>query len=319
MEVPYKSIHSGRLRISLAIWAIPSRLSQRPALHAVANTTGKPERLEEPGDKLELLIKVDDEKEMSYLEERQALFVTVAWRSGCFSGPLPTELLGKAFARVQNQPKTGQGLNGSEIFRQASILNSEAKWGKHVDIPRKWRSFAQLCNEAHGMPRGIMSEQDMNARFPPDMRHECPPGSIFAYTQSLDLNQLILSTRRGRFGRKVIVIEFGDFVPEIIPGAINLERINHVRQNSPNSLFTLLALSITEDKHSMTRSGPPKEEVSWYDSAGEILGDGTPQPIEIELMLVETENGVSRRVGLAWAYLKSWINQNPQFRTFHLV
>ncbi|OJZ81534.1 hypothetical protein ASPFODRAFT_37333 [Aspergillus luchuensis CBS 106.47] len=208
------------LRTSLAIWAIPSRLGQRSALQVVANSIGEPERLEET-DELTC-----HRRSNSY--DCQALAVVIAWRSGCFSGSLP------------------------------SVLDTEVTWSESLNILRKWKSMEQLCNEAHGMPQAIMSEQDMNARFPPGLCHGCLPGSIFAYTQSLDLKPLILSTRGGQPGNEPSVIEVGDFMPKIISGAIDMERINHVRQHNPDSLFTLLALSITRNTHTPRRGGIKK-------------------------------------------------------------
>ncbi|RAH53990.1 hypothetical protein BO85DRAFT_471635 [Aspergillus piperis CBS 112811] len=195
-----------------------------------------------------------------------------------------------------------------------------------------WKSHAQLCEEAHGMLGNDMREQDMNARFPSYMRQACSSGSILVYTQSLNLNQLRLGKKSQRYyEEEVFVIEAGDFVAEVITGSLNMERINLVQQKDPNSQFTLLALSVTHndgDMSSMCMPAIPREYVWWDCSArrkmldnidGPSSIDDIYRPLRIELMLVETENGVSRRVGLAWAYLKSWIDQGPQFRTFHLV
>ncbi|PWY62703.1 hypothetical protein BO83DRAFT_458240 [Aspergillus eucalypticola CBS 122712] len=256
------------LRTSLAIWAIPPRLGQQSALRVIANSIGESAGLEET-DELTC-------NRRSYSDDCQALAVVIAWRSGCFSGSLP------------------------------KMLNTEVRWSENLNILRKWKSMEQLCNEAHGMPQAIMSEQEMNARFSPDLCHGCLPGSTFAYTKSLDLKQLILSTRGGQPGNEPSVIEVDDFMPKIISGAIDMERINHIRQHSPDSLFTLLALSITRNTHTPSRGELRKEGVCWYDSGG-------------NLMLVETKNGVSRRVGLAWAHLQSWVNHKRQFRTFHIV
>ncbi|PYI35733.1 hypothetical protein BP00DRAFT_422138 [Aspergillus indologenus CBS 114.80] len=35
-----------------------------------------------------------------------------------------------------------------------------------------------------------------------------------------------------------------------------------------------------------------------------------PEPFQLGHMLVETEDGVSRRIGAAWTYFKRWTSQN---------
>ncbi|GKZ99227.1 hypothetical protein AnigIFM60653_003433 [Aspergillus niger] len=287
------------MRASLAIWAIPCRARQRLDLQVIANTLGKSEKLNKLDDVKSP--KNKNEKETTHTAHelyapcklrdlRTRLGVVMAWRCGCFSGSLP------------------------------GILNTPFTWGEYKVIARKWRTLGHLCNEAHGMPQGNMSEQDIEARFPSNMRQGCPPGSIFVYTQSLNLNPLQLSLKKDRSLQKdILAIEVGDFLALVIGGSINIERINHVRQHNPESCFSLLAISLSEPWVSKTGNLEPRNEDFWYDSAGVSLSQITHGPHSIELMLVETENGISRRAGLARGYLKRWIDQNPQFQTFHLV
>ncbi|RDH20760.1 hypothetical protein M747DRAFT_331218 [Aspergillus niger ATCC 13496] len=287
------------MRASLAIWAIPRRARQRLELQIIANTLGKPEK---PN-------KLDDVKSPNNMNEKEVthtahelyapcnfrdlrtrLGVVMAWRCGCFSGSLP------------------------------GILNTPFTWGEYKVFARKWRTLGHLCDEAHGMSQGSMSEQDIEARFPSNMRQGCPPGSIFVYTQSLNLNPLQLSLKKDMSLQKdILAIEVGDFLALVIDGSINIERINHVRQHNPESCFSLLAISLSEPWDSETEHLKPRTEDFWYDSAGVPLGQNPHDPHAIDLMLVETENGISRRAGLARGYLKRWIDQNPQFQTFHLV
>ncbi|RAK90920.1 HET-domain-containing protein [Aspergillus costaricaensis CBS 115574] len=267
-QIEFKSARYDRalwekFRGSLAIWAIPSRLTRRPALRVVANTLGESEGFDEL-DELKSLNWRDEENIPEDMKEfiLARLAVVMAWKRGCFSGALP------------------------------KILNTTTTWKEYENIVGQWRSLAQLCDEAHGMPRGSMSKQDMDARFPLSMRQDCPFGSIFVYTQSLDLNPLKMSAKH---------------------------RINHAHQRETAVQFNLLALSVTPHNRMDVACVAPEKGDFWYDSAGEGLCDTTPESFGVELMIVETENGISRRVGLAWAILKHWINQNPQFRTFHLV
>ncbi|GKZ26625.1 hypothetical protein AbraCBS73388_002874 [Aspergillus brasiliensis] len=294
-----------KLRASLAIWAIPNKPSRRPALQVIPNTLGEAGGLNEL-EELELLNRryeeaLADRGPMDYGPRSFSMWarlaVVIAWRCGCFSGSLP------------------------------SILHTQATWTEYEKIVSNWKSLAQLCDEAHGMPGGNMSEADMAVRFPMSIRQECPPpppppppGSIFVYTQSLNVNPLKLSLKREHYHRDQYAIEHGDdFMAQVIPGSLNLERINHVRQQNPDSVFHLLSLSILPDDCIRPLGPVLKDEDFWYDSAGTKLRGIVHRPFEIELMLVETENGMSRRVGLAWAYLKHWVDQKPQFGTFHLV
>lgn len=312
-----------KARASLAIWAIPSNSGQRLALQVVANTMGETRGFDER-DELESLNRIHGEdtarlediadeiewekqkrlEDISTGEElrcvrrsidflRARLAFLVAWKCGCFSGSLP------------------------------NTFNTSATWKGYGRVVSNWRSLAQLCDEAHGMPWGNMTEQDMEARFPSNMRQTCPPGSIFVYTQSLYFHPLKLNLKHHIYGgprkKDAFFIEVGDFVAQIVPKSIKMERFNHARQQNPDALFGLLALSVTPHKNRNSVNLRPQDEAFWNDSAGNSLRDIMPYPLQIELMLVETENGISRRVGLAWAYLKHWVNQNPQFRTFHLV
>ncbi|KOC10684.1 hypothetical protein AFLA70_294g001301 [Aspergillus flavus AF70] len=124
------------------------------------------------------------------------------------------------------------------------------------------------------------------------MRQKRPPGSILKYTQSFNLNPFKLNLEHG--GLEIndqFQIEVGDFVARVIPDSISMERINHFREQNSDALFDLLALSIT-----------PRHF---------LYGKESPEGTE--------DRGISRRVALACARLKSWIKQTSQFRTFHLV
>ncbi|GFN13852.1 HET-domain-containing protein [Aspergillus tubingensis] len=282
-------------RVSLAIWAIPSRSSHQLDLQFITYSVWDAGELEEP-KKLESENEVDEEeKVLCSIEIRRRLAVMMAWKCGCFSGSLP------------------------------SILNNRAILEDYESILGKWRSLAQLYEEAHGLLGGNMREQDMNVRFPSYMRQGCSSGSILVYTQSLNVNHLNMVKRYsgivGWEAQEVFVIEVGDFVAEIIVGSLNMERINLVQQTNPSSHFTFLALSVKPNCCAMPLCihAIPPEHVTWDDSAYSSTIHNIFKPPVVELMLVETENGVSRRVGLAWTYLKRWIDQNRQFRTFHLV
>ncbi|KAI9926335.1 hypothetical protein AWENTII_007112 [Aspergillus wentii] len=287
-----------KARTSLAVWAIPSTFNGRPSIQPLSNAAGEPEVFDEreefksPNER--------DEQEMIDLETRSRvdhsvqlhlgyrskeyvlarLAAVLAWKSGCFSGCLPT------------------------------ILDIDGTWEDYEKlVSSNWRSLAQLCDEAHCMPNGTMSEQDVEARFPFEMWSKCPVGSIFVYTQSLHLD-LILMENDTR-----LHVKAGELVPNLVLGSVNMERIKRARHQSPQAVFDVLALSI---RPSFLEDGANDED-NWYDSTGTELCYLHPDPIVVELMVVETENGISRRVALAWTFLKPWIRERPRFHTFHLV
>ena len=206
----------------------------------------------------------------------------LAWKHGCFSATIPPQL---------------KGIDG--------------KWEDYETIVSEdWSSLAQFCDEAHCMPKGIMSKHDMETRFPSEMWYKCPTGSIFVYTQSLPLSLTLLES-----GEISIRVEGGDLVPEILPGSVNIERIKHVNNQDSKVVFNVIALSVRP----LFTGYAPEDENVWYDSEGAKLGGWSGDPIKVELMIIATENGFSQRVGLAAVLLRAWINQRPQFNTFHLV
>ncbi|KAJ6101771.1 hypothetical protein N7486_004198 [Penicillium sp. IBT 16267x] len=302
-----------KVRASLATWAIPSMSGRRQAFRVVSNTLGEPSGLDELAE-WRLIKKIlkesfretSDSKSRNLFLGRQMpliraqwylfprLSVMLAWKHGCFSGPLPDE------------------------------LNTNATWEYEELMFSKWKSLAQLCDEAHGMPRGVMSEAEMEAKFPREMRQGCPPGSILVYTKSLDLSSLVLNFKRRKSqSEDELPIRVNGFVAWMIPGSINTQQIN-VRQQNPNVSFNLLALSVIPSDPKWPDSLGGNEEHWWSDSAGVVLEDKSfpqirPEPFQIELMVVETENGISRRVALAWASLKPWIKQKTRACTFRLV
>ncbi|PYH28174.1 HET domain-containing protein [Aspergillus neoniger CBS 115656] len=243
-------------RTSLAIWAIPSRSSHQPDLQFITYSVWNAGKLEE-SKKLKFEKEVDEKVKVLYLNEKeQRLAAIMAWKCGCFSGSLP------------------------------SILNTRATLKNYERILGKWRSHAQLCEEAHGMLGNNMREQDMNARFPSYMRQACSSGSILIYTQSLNLNQLRLGKKSQKYyEEEVFIIEAGDFVAEVITGSLNMERINLVQQKDPNSQFTLLALSVTHndgDMSSMCMPAIPRGYVWWDCSARRKMLDNIDGPSSID-------------------------------------
>ncbi|KAB8206786.1 hypothetical protein BDV34DRAFT_193385 [Aspergillus parasiticus] len=127
-----------------------------------------------------------------------------------------------------------------------------------------------------------MSQQDMAARYPSDMRQECPPGSILIYTQPLNLHPFRLNLEHGSLEiNDQFQIEVGDFVARVIPESINMERINHIRQQNSDALFDLLALSATPRRFLYGKESLEGAEERGYDSTGEDWVIQFPNPFKL--------------------------------------
>ncbi|PYI05968.1 hypothetical protein BO78DRAFT_461534 [Aspergillus sclerotiicarbonarius CBS 121057] len=205
------------------------------------------------------------------------LAVVLAWKYGCFSGSLP------------------------------DTLGIDATWEHYArTVSDTWRSLAQLCDEAHGMRRGRMSAHDIETKFPSHMQRAYPIGSILIYTQSLQLRLML------REGSKELQTEAGKVVAKLVTNSVNWEQTYRKRNENACAVFDVLALSVLPEVYG---DAYKNEELLWYDFEGDVLDDGFfPRVIEVELMVVETENGIGRRV-----YLKTWIEARPQCHTYILA
>lgn len=78
------------------------------------------------------------------------------------------------------------------------------------------------------MPKGIMSKQDMEARFPPEIWHKYTTESILVHTQSLPVNM----THLDESDEISISIQEGELVPDIVLDSVSIEQIEHAcKQN----------------------------------------------------------------------------------------
>ncbi|GAB1204765.1 hypothetical protein APSETT445_003428 [Aspergillus pseudonomiae] len=115
--------------------------------------------------------------------------------------------------------------------------------------------------------------------------------------------------------------------------SINWERLQKIPSWDRDAEFDVLALSISyktrwfNEKWGFTPVKEYGREVSnWYDSEGKSIfieehddkeHSGISFPY-VNLMVVETKNGIRRRIALAEAPLKIWIESKPEFHTFIL-
>ncbi|PYI07089.1 HET-domain-containing protein [Aspergillus sclerotiicarbonarius CBS 121057] len=224
------------------------------------------------------------------------LAVLMAWKGGCFPGKLPRKL-------------------------------KASTWGKYdMFIRQRWQSLACMCDEAQCMPGGLLSASDQEARFPLHIQRACLDGCILAYTQSQRL-ELKLSKNLG------ISLELhnahGDMIAWSQGYYINREKLCSTPHWNNGAKFDVLALSMPYHVGHVGRFEPAgkygRNAANWHDIKWESIFtkvDDMPGPHikvpMINLMVVETKDGISRRVALGQVALKIWIESKPKFQTFIL-
>ncbi|OGM43174.1 hypothetical protein ABOM_008862 [Aspergillus bombycis] len=225
----------------------------------------------------------DDPDSQGHLLARLA--VLMAWKWGCFPGRLP------------------------------KCLISGATWEQYDAIIRqRWKSLAGMTDEAYSMQGGHLPAHEQETRFPIQMQDACTDGCLMVFTQSTRL-QIRENETFGNYTK--LLDKYNDAVGWLIPNSINWEQLKKIPRWNWGAEFDVLALSIPYEGLNKYSRGVVYDHkaANWYDSAGNRLVTRDPC---VNLMVVETKNGICRRIALAQASLKSWIKRQPQFHTFIL-
>ncbi|PWY95380.1 HET-domain-containing protein [Aspergillus sclerotioniger CBS 115572] len=216
--------------------------------------------------------------------------VLTAWKNGCFPGTLPEDL----------KPFTSKK---SDTFL---------------------KSLASMHDEAQGMPGGLLNASDQEARFPLHIQQACQDGCILVYTQSQRLRLLKVST--GYLNEARLQNAHGDIIALVPVNTTNWEQIDLIPHGKNGAEFDVLALSMSYNVTDLPKGDCPdifgKTQLT---GITESEGISTDYPMfergcspEINLMVVDTKIGISRRVALGKATLKNWIKSKPKFQTFIL-
>ncbi|KNG88820.1 hypothetical protein ANOM_002482 [Aspergillus nomiae NRRL 13137] len=280
-----------KISASLAQWAIPPRYT-KSFLKILPNPSTHQHELDDDSKKL-------FPSSQEHLLARLA--VLMAWKGGCFPGTLP------------------------------ECLNNEGTWEQYDTIIRqRWESLADMTDEAYCMQGGHLTAHEQETRFPIQMQHACTDGCIMLFTQS---KRLQIRENKEFVKAMKLVDQDSGIVGWLTHHSINWERLQKIPSWNCGAEFDVLALSISYQTHLFTeifRFIPVKEygrEASnWYDSAGKCIfieehDDRKYSRISVpcvNLMVVETKNGIRRRIALAEAALKVWIESKPEFHTFIL-
>lgn len=274
----------GRLA-SIATCAIMSLEAGKSALHVFQHQAGI-----KSNDQLVL----EEWKHDSTIDA--AVIIMTAWRKGFLLGTLPDE------------------------------LKNDAAWHEYKDmVVCRWPSIVHLSNDAHGISEGgSVVAEDLHGRFPlSHMEIASVPGRIMMYTQSLCVTvasaledgYIMLRTK----GNIVI----GWLLPNTVEDPERLCR-SYGEENS-NFLFDVLAVSLSWNSRRVSSTPRHKNRrvaECCYDSRGDPFCEhdrGHPEfdwLVLVNLMVVETRGGISRRVSLGQAYLNPWVEACPQWGTF---
>ncbi|RAK93776.1 hypothetical protein BO79DRAFT_164769, partial [Aspergillus costaricaensis CBS 115574] len=283
----YKYSPWERISASLAQIAIPSSQDGHTPWKVLHSASTEPHELNSRYGKKHILAR---------------LAVLIAWKGGCFPGKLP------------------------------KALNAKVTWEEYDNIiRRRWTSLAQMGDEAYCIQEGLLSVSDQEERFPLKAQQACRDGCILVYTQSLRLR---MKGSEDSMDYVKLLDQGGNMVGWLEPTSINWGRLRHIPDWNNGAEFDVLALSLQYLTRNIVRyseSHPAKtygrDVANWRDSKQKtiFIDDHidriSPYDVHlviVNLMVVKSENGIRKRVALAEAALKIWIQAKPQFHTFIL-
>ncbi|GAT21461.1 hypothetical protein RIB2604_01003510 [Aspergillus luchuensis] len=227
------------------------------------------------------------------------LGIALAWKEGCFPRPLP------------------------------SMLNVSTTWKEYRALLRSgWASFDKLNEEALGLAY-LQGKEDIETIFSSSyMERANQPGALLGHTQSLEAR----------------MIQVGDKEPSSFNGALYLQVnlhsmrddrvdlwihshpahrkfLDHDYSTDHDTKLNVLALSMSHRYYFHREDESRDKQGLWYDSEGSVLGTsgGIDFIFLVDVLIVETRDGLSRRVTTGMVELHDWISASPEFRNFILV
>lgn len=225
------------------------------------------------------------------------LGIALAWKEGCFPKPLP------------------------------SILNVSTTWQEYRALLRSgWASFDKLNEEALGLAY-LQGKEDLEKIFSPSyMEHANQPGALLAHTQSLEARMIQWGDENPDY---LIGIPYVHVILHgmrddrvdvwIHPHPAHWQFMDHDYSKNHDTKLNLLALSMSHMDEFKYRSRG--KQGRWYDSEGSVLAPpyGLDIMFMVDVLIVETRDGLSRRVTIGMVELHDWISVSPKFRNFTLV
>ncbi|KAL7660870.1 hypothetical protein ACMYSQ_000303 [Aspergillus niger] len=229
----------------------------------------------------------------------QRLGVALAWKEGCFPEPLPP------------------------------MLNVSTTWKDLETLIRSgWASVDKLHEEALGIA-GINDKKDIEKIFSSSyMEQPDQLGALLAHTQSLrarmfrrkDSMPPPADNEKGRYVRLRLHSMRGDKIYVLIhSNPAHWDFLDHDYNKDPDTKLDVLAFSIERDWDFRSKYRDRGKEGQWYDSEGTGLFEYDHDIFGVNVLLVETRNGLSRRVAIGQVELHDWIAASPEFHNFTLV
>ncbi|RAK86148.1 HET-domain-containing protein [Aspergillus costaricaensis CBS 115574] len=221
------------------------------------------------------------------------LGIALAWKEGCFPRPLPP------------------------------ILNVSTTWQEYRALLRSgWASFDKLNEEALGLAY-LQGKEDSEKIFSPsNMEHANQPGALLGHTQSLEAQMIQWEDKENKFfsGRRFVQVILHGMRDDrvdvwIYPRPAHWQFLDHDYSTDHDTKLNVLALSMSHDHE----KGDTQSR--WYDSEGRVLCSSRGRSIRfmVDVLIVETRDGLSRRVTIGRVELHDWISASPKFRNFILV
>lgn len=242
----------------------------------------------------------NERQSYEFMPDHSALLI-LAWKEGCFSGKLPEE------------------------------LKPAASWSKIERLAQKqWGANGQhrMIQDALGLGENI----DYSDKFPPEhiSLSRSHPGGLMVCTQSVRVRVVPPQNLSGRFDEHIkLYAEAGEVVACVSDGSVNKDWFLATYSGRTSGTYVdLLALSLEltpvfcfsgEILRGMTQ---PIIQMVCKDWRGRSLCKyelGLKNVPIVNLMVVDTQDGVSRRVALAETYLKIWVKAERKFGTFVIV
>ncbi|GKZ18053.1 hypothetical protein AbraIFM66951_006566 [Aspergillus brasiliensis] len=229
----------------------------------------------------------------------RGLGIALAWKEGCFPEPLPP------------------------------MLNVSTPWkGYEALIRSGWESVDKLNEEALGIA-SIQGIEDFERIFSSSYReHADRPGTLLAHTQSLRARVVqceeVKDGSHWRFWYVHTVLHsmHGDKVDVWIQSnPTHWQFLNHDYSKDHCTKLDVLALTMCDDRNIEFAHLNRDEEGRWYDSEGGALclENGHELGFLVNVLIVETRDGLSRRVAIGVVELHHWISASPEFRDFSLI
>ncbi|KAI9928483.1 hypothetical protein MW887_002528 [Aspergillus wentii] len=217
------------------------------------------------------------------------LAVIIAWRAGCFPETFSAEL----------------GFN--------------CAWRQYEDaINENWSSLADICDAAQGIDSRTLLIKNMKTKFP--LYQRCQPGHTMVHTQSLHLRiQPVQHNPHSEYTQYGKLQEAtGKVLGWIDEETANWDLIDLNTEYDVIALFLRCDADVSAFDPHVNGSAYAALKKSKFSYPVELIVSESTQLI-VYLMVVKSEDGISRRVALAKSHFDVWIDAKPKFGTFTLA